>query len=378
MSKRQVSVIGRGIIGLTVAQALLERGWQVTVIGPQIVLGAASRAAVGTSTLKGNVVAQNPFFGLKISGHQGLKPWLERLERISNHRISRNFGGAFEPFPSVSSYRQVRERVFHRQFTGCKNVAVVDGQALKQLFPHQSKLNSQAIGAFHYYQDLWFDPSDTLDALESYLRLSGVNFLEGLVHSVVPAIDNGLLICLFNGQRIQSEEAVLATGVFANEILERSGFQGMRQDLVEGETLTGSLEVDDFMTLKLGKINLVIDGTRFLYGSSSRSQSALSFCASNEQSIEILRQEVQNLITPSVMGSVWGIRGRFKSRTPGIGSVEFPAPMPRRLWVALGFYKNGLQLAHLFANNLASLMDFSTSVSTGFPQPMSALRVNFD
>jgi glycine/D-amino acid oxidase-like deaminating enzyme len=100
----------------------------------------------------------------------------------------------------------------------------------------------------------------------------------------------------------------------------------------------------------------------------------LSFCAPNEQSVALLRQEAQKLITSSSLSSSWGIRGRFKSRTPGIGSIDFPQPMPRRLWLALGFYKNGLQLAHLFANNLASLMSFSTSVSTGFPQQISTIK----
>jgi len=53
----------------------------------------------------------------------------------------------------------------------------------------------------------------------------------------------------------------------------------------------------------------------------------------------------------------WGWRGRFRDRCPAIGPLFWP-DLERRLWVALGFYKNGLQLSHLFAqeiaNNLAS------------------------
>ena len=375
MEKRQVSVIGRGIVGLAIAQVLHEQGWQVTLVGPKSVPGAASRAAVGTSTLKGNIVAQNPFFGLKIAGHKGLRRWLERLERLSNHPIPRNFDGAFEPFPNLAAYRHIRERVFHRQFTGCKNVAVLDHQGLSQRFPQQSRILDSAMGAFHYFEDLWFDPSACLDALEIYLRSSGVLFHEGLVERITPANDLGLLICLNDGQMIRSNEVVLATGVFGNDILERSGFPDIRQDLFEGETITGSLTVSDQFVLKIGKINLVVNGPNFFYGSSSRHQTALSFCAPNEQFVSQLRQEAEKIITPPAsIASLWGIRGRFKSRVPGVGSVVFPGPMPRRLWLALGFYKNGLQLAHLFANNLARLMDNSTLVSTGFPQPIADIR----
>jgi len=192
MNRREVAVIGRGIIGLCVAQALVEQGWQVTVIGPQALHGTASRAAVGTSNLKGNISAQNPFFALKIAAHRGLEAWLDKLERESERPIARSFTGAFEPFTDVDEYRYVRERVFHRQFTGCRDAKVVEQQWLKARFPRHEQFTSQSLGAYHYYRDLWFDPEQCLEALEALLRRQGTLFLDDVVDAVVPQVDGGL------------------------------------------------------------------------------------------------------------------------------------------------------------------------------------------
>ena len=374
MSQRQISIIGRGIVGLCIAQVMVERGWDVAVYGPKYIPGAASRAAVGTSTLKGNIAAEHPFFALKIAGHRGLKGWLERLERLSKHPIPRSFEGAYEPFPNVAGYRFVRERVFHRQFTGCKSVAILDHQRLSDRFPQHTKLLDRTLGAFHYFNDLWFHPASCLDALEVFLRSHGVRFCENTVHEIKPHPDSGTLICLANGQKIHSAEIVLAAGIFSDQILANSGFRVPSQEPIEGETVVSGVSQLNPLILKIGKLNAVVQGQELWLGSTSRRQTALSFCAPFEQDVTFLRQQVQNLInSDDVLAVRWGVRGRLKSRMPGIGSLAFPGQQNRRIWVALGFYKNGLQLASLFANNFGRLIDNPTAYPTAYPQPMENL-----
>jgi glycine/D-amino acid oxidase-like deaminating enzyme len=373
MNRREVAVIGRGIIGLCVAQALVEQGWRVTVIGPQALHGTASRAAVGTSNLKGNISAQNPFFALKITAHRGLEAWLDKVERQSERPIARSFVGAFEPFTHVGEYRYVRERVFHRQFTGCRDAKVVEQQWLKAHFPRHEQFTSQSLGAYHYYRDLWFDPEQCLEALEALLRRQGTLFRDDLVDAVVPQVDGGLELRLA-GHGLRVSEVVLAAGIFSNQILVNSGIPGIFQEPVEGETLVAQLSDVDSLNLKVGKMNYVVHDGILRAGSSSRRQSDLSKCTPCPETATFLRQDAQKFINFDSYRTLWGVRGRFKNRMPGIGSVFFPGFPSQRLWLALGFYKNGLQLGHLFANSLASLMDNSTVLSTAFPYPVDQLR----
>ena len=373
MSSREVAVIGRGIIGLCVAQALVEQGWQVTVFGPQALHGTASRAAVGTSNLKGNISAQNPFFALKIAAHRGLEAWLDKLERLSERPVARSFMGAFEPFTHVDEYRYVRERVFHRQFTGCRDAKVVEQQWLKARFPRHEQFTSKSLGAYHYYRDLWFDPEQCLEALEVLLRRQGTLFRDDLVDAVVPQVDGGLELRL-SGQGLRVSEVVLAAGIFSNQVLVNSGIPGIFQEPVEGETLIAQLFGVDSVNLKVGKMNYVVHDGILRAGSSSRRQSDLLKCSPSPETAAFLRQDAQRFINFDSYRTVWGVRGRFKNRMPGIGSVFFPSFPSHRLWLALGFYKNGLQLGHLFANNLAMLMGNSTVISTAFPYPVDQLR----
>ena len=372
MSRCEVAVIGRGIIGLCVAQALMERGWHVTVIGPQALYGTASRAAVGTSNLKGNISAEHPFFALKIAAHRGLEAWLGKLERLSKRPIARSFTGAFEPFTHVDDYRYVRERVFHRQFTGCRDAKVVEQQWLKAHFPRHEGFTSQTLGAYHYYRDLWFDPEQCLDALEALLQQQGALFLDDPVDAVVPQADGGIELRLA-GHGLRVSEVVLAAGIFSNQVLVNSGIPGVLQEPVEGETLIAQLSGVDPLSLKVGKMNYVVHDGILRAGSSSRRQSDLLKCAPCPESAAFLCQDAQRFINFDSYRTAWGIRGRFKNRMPGIGSVFFPGFRSHRLWLALGFYKNGLQLGHLFANNLASLMEDSTALSTAFPYPVDQL-----
>jgi len=371
-----VHVIGRGIVGLAAAFALQRRGARITVVGPAARQGSASRAAVGTSTLKGNILASSPFFALKLRGHAGLVAWLKTIEQASGSTIARDFGGSFEPFYNQKEYVYQRNRVFHRQFTGCYSLKVLDSNALAAKFSSAGQFPAQTRGAFHYFRDGWYDPPRCLEALEAALKLSGAEFVGGNVLRIDPRPEGGQAIYTSDGTYL-AQETLLAAGVFSNEILANSGFKDIRQEPVEGETVVFAAPQLNDAVLKMGKLNLVSHAGVLRVGSSSRRAADLGLCAVNSAAAAELAVHAANQFgIESPFSTLWGIRGRFKDHCPAIGSLKW-SDSKQRLWLATGFYKNGLQLAPLFAAKLAEMMVvthmLSTDLSTGFPQPMSGI-----
>jgi len=371
-----VYVIGRGIVGLATAFALLRRGVRISVVGPAARHGSASRAAVGTSTLKGNILASSPFFALKMRGHAGLVAWLRTIEQASSRTIARDFGGSFEPFYNQKDYVYQRNRVFHRQFTGCFSLKVLDNAALAAKFSSAGLFPDQTRGAFHYFRDGWYDPLQCLEALEAALRLGGAEFVGGHVLKIEPRPDGGQAIYTSEGTYL-AQETLLAAGVFSNEILAASGFKGIRQELVEGETVVLAAPQLNDTVLKMGKLNLVSHAGILRVGSSSRRAVDLGLCTVNSAAAaDLAAYAATQFGIGSPFSTLWGIRGRFKDHCPAIGSLKW-SDSTQRLWLATGFYKNGLQLAPVFAAKLAEMMvlthTLSTDLSTGFPQPMAAI-----
>ena len=369
MPTHSAHVVGRGIVGLALAFELSQRNWAVTVVGPRAVAGTASRAAVGVSNLKGHITGASPLFATKIRGHQGLMAWLTRVEAASGRVIPRQFGQVYEPFASLTEFDGIRTRVFHRMFTGCFGVKVLDAKALQAHFAECPQVSLPRLyrGAFRYPNDGWFDPVACLEALEEALRRRGTRFIEEPVTRIQPHSDRGLTISTISGQILFAEEVLLAAGVFSDAILAASGLPCLRQEVVAGETVFGAWGGPVDIVVKSGKTNVVANGRRLIVGSTSRRLLApfdgvLGPDPSGVRDLTLLGRQLLGFSgEPTVC---WGLRGRFRDRCPAIGPL-FWHGAERRLWVALGFYKNGLQLSHLFAqeiaNSLASATPFSPS-----------------
>lgn len=347
MPTRTAHVVGRGIIGLSLAYELGKRGWRVFVVGPRDKPGTASRAAVGATSLKGQIQADQPLFAVKMYGHEGMPAWLAELQAASGCKIAHGFSGVFEPFSSVTEYAGIRNRVFHKRFTGCLNVELVGAKQFEAKGLPKDHVLADWQGAYRYYRDGWITPDDLLKALEAaHLKAHG-EFIETEVQAVKPGKNSGMILETLEGQ-VEAETVVIAAGIFSNEILRASGFEGLEQQAVEGETLFGEDDRKADFCLRVGKLNYVHDGHQVRIGSTSGPRGAVG--ADLEAKASKAFGWTQNSTRR------WGIRGRFRDRIPAIGQLFFPG---RGIgpWVSLGYYKNGIQLHRFFAQNLVSMIE---------------------
>jgi glycine/D-amino acid oxidase-like deaminating enzyme len=340
---------------------MCQRGWDVTVIGPRERLGTASHAAVGVSSLKGHILPSQPLFLAKLKGHEQLPHWLANIERDSGQKIPQIKSGVVEPFFDLDGFSYLSERVFHRKFRGCLRARLVGQSELSEAFFSPPFLNTTPRGAFYYPGDLWFDPIATLGALETaILRLKGT-FIDDTVCRVSPGELAGIQVHGANAH-YSAKEVVVAVGAYTGDILQNSGLPTLHLQLSPGETLYAQTNLDLSFNLRLGKTNYVGYQSELRWGSTSRSADNLETelgAGPAMRGIEALWSEASRIFKPDYLqpnhkSIKWGLRTRTRDRAPVVGPLFWPNHELNKVWVATGFYKNGLQLAGLIAHQVGA------------------------
>lgn len=352
------TVIGRGIAGLSTAFALLQKGFKVTVIGPNSPLTTATHAAVGLSSLKGQFHAKKPLFAAKVAGHLFLPNWLASIELVSKLPIPRFFADSIEPYWTLKDFERIRERVFHRDFSGHTGARL--DSAITSAY-----LSENPLGAAVYDSDFWYDPRIALQSLERAISSLGGTLDDRLVHSIHQK--NGIEAVLTVDKPIKSDHCILAAGIYSNKILENSGIKAPKMRAVAGETLLfDKLSADYPQIIHIGKSHFVRTNDAALFGSSS-------FDIAELPALNDLKEGRVNLgaddfkpsrslkIDTSIKSICYkGVRARFADMGPGVGELNVPESK-NKLILFSGFYKSGLQLAPLFAQNLSNFFDASSA-----------------
>lgn len=372
MADLTAHVVGRGIIGLSVAYELQKRGWHIFVVGPAQHSGSATGAATGLSSLRGQVATRSPLFTAKMRSHKLLATWLDEVATVSRVEIPCSFKGIVEPATDLKGFEGIRRKVFHRTWTGCLNVSLASASYL----PFRPGSGPRGVH-FTYHGDGWFDPEACLEALIGALARRGAQFCEQPVDKLCPSPGKNIEVVTPAGS-FNAKTVVLAAGIFSDQILKNSGISIESQCPVEGETLVAELEqgehgVDLPAGFRFDGYSLLLNGPRVRFGSSSRARPTLRDCGISPCEIEKLSKRAARLLPqPTDFVGKWGVRGRFFDRYPAIGPIRLPR-FPTGLWLATGFYKNGLQLAPLFAQQLASMLSHEPSVFD--PSPFLADRL---
>jgi glycine/D-amino acid oxidase-like deaminating enzyme len=369
---KTIGVVGRGIAGLAAAFELRRAGYDVSILGPRRAdepVGVGTRAAGGVCAIKGAVLPLKPLFAAKKAGQEMLPAWLSEVERVaSGPRIPRYLGGVSELFFDRGGYEGLRARVFHRKFTGCYRAEVLDLEELMRRGSAVSSVGLAPPGGFFYAHDLWYDPEAALVALEAALRSLRAVFIDTNVTRIVEHPDSGLAIQGRLGTH-RFDEVVVAAGVWTDAVLRESLITAFpSQTAFAGETLRGKAPVgvsSDFVT-SFEKTSLVKVGARLQYGSSCYSASSL-FEGPNAASVAALRAKIAARAPRLAFDEVvFGLRARTPDRLPACGPLFLPSGN-RRVWVLTGLYKNGLQLAPLFARNLLHALPLSASYGPFVP-----------
>lgn len=385
----QAHIIGRGIIGLATAFALQEAGWRVSVIGPIARPGSATRAAVGVSSLRGQIATKSPLFAAKMRGHALLPGWLDRIEAASGQSIRRSFNGLYEPFYGDEDYDRLVRGLQRGQPLAAAVAEIIASNDLHAHLRRQGHFLTKELlqpfqacnGVIYYPNDGWFDADATLNALEEALRRRGALFYDWEVERLASGMDGDVEIVSrhYAHPILRSSQVVLAAGIFANEILTRCEVSYPQQQAVAGSTLIlrpqhGQEERRTAtLALRFGKLNILLTEAGYRIGSTSENLTTSDYREFTEAAVDseapLLWAAAARYLGESALTDAsdiaCGVRGRFDDRYPALGWIRL-ANGGARVLVSLGFYKNGLQLAPLFASYAANLLAGSGEIPPEF------------
>jgi hypothetical protein len=198
--KDRALVIGKGVLGLSLAHQLAKMGRAVTLIYSNAKTPGSCSAAANLS-LKSQQFGRDPHFQLKIEGRVRFESWLDELALPV--RFRRGLG--IETFEDAQQAQQHFQRI--QQPTD---------ELEKRSLPTQnfSKLDDKT---FVYQDEAWVHAGDLLAALEATCLKLGVQFVEKNISNrdeIEAFLNTGKALCLKNKISI-----FLCTGWGSIEIL---------------------------------------------------------------------------------------------------------------------------------------------------------------
>lgn len=334
MAKQDIAIIGRGLAGLTLAFRMVKAGYRPTIFGAARGPSNASRCAQGIVCNKGLIFAESPLFRAKLQTLKKLEDWLTDVEKTSGLCIPRTWIGVDEPYWSPEDFQKTIQRVYRGNFWGCYRPRNLP--ALKWLSGFQTPA-----GYIHYPDDAWFDVDATMNALEKACEKQGATFIEETITDLHPLL-----------QRF--DHTVVAAGAMSMQLLQSLSLECPKSFQVAGQSLTWKHSPQsEARILVKGTLSLAVLSDRRILGSSSWKPEPLvePDIAADRAQLLVQGAAVFGFSSPDPQDvqSHWGTRLRFTDRMPALGLWP---ELEGKLSVLTGFYKNGLQLADLCAEQL--------------------------
>lgn len=342
-SAANIAVIGRGIAGLSAAYRLSEAGFRLKIFGRREGVAVASRCAQGVLCNKGLFFANSPLFAAKINSLSHVRDLLPKLESESGRSIPHRFQGVEEPYWSAADFQATVTRVYRHRFWGCYGTVNRSGPLA------DSNAERPCLGRLFYPRDGWFDVPALLNALESLLAARGTQFFDDHIESLRLHPNGGIEVQA--GERRETfERVVLAAGAGLRDLYPQLGLPALKTFAIAGQTLRFHLgrRTEDH-TLVKGALSFAVNAGEAVLGSSS----FLEGTALEEDARELTQQAFDAFGYPlraEDAKSLSGVRLRFADRMPIVGFA--PAPWGNRLYFLAGFYKNGVHLADICAEEM--------------------------
>ena len=174
MSRRDVLVLGGGIIGASVAEELARHGKRVTVIERGSVGAEASSAAAGILSAQMDLPEPGPLFELAQAARKMYPRWVEHLERRTNQSIGYHVDGILYLAMSGREERAMARRVRWQTKRGLR----VERWSPKEVRRHEPAVDGRIACGFHFPTEAQVDNVRLMQVLAAACRKAGVELQE--------------------------------------------------------------------------------------------------------------------------------------------------------------------------------------------------------
>ena len=339
-------IIGAGIIGLSIAWRLSQRGLRVTLVDAGKVGGEASWAGAGMLAPGGEVTERTEWSDFALHSLRLYPDYIAELERESGCAIDYQRTGATEIATTEADWIALQERAAKQRELGIPSVPA--GKA-KSLF---------------YPEDAAVDPRDVTQALLAACQRRGVCVYENLRVTGIHAAPASVAVETSTG-RMAAARAVLSAGAWSGKIL--FTVSGTPHRLpgsfpVRGHLIGYRLEPGLCPTiLRQGPTYILQRRNGFTIAGTS--METVGFDRTIDPAIvnDIARraETLLPILRQAGTPEAWiGFRPRADAHQPQIGRFA-----ESNLWLAYGHFRNGILLAPATAERVAS--EIMSNVGTG-------------
>lgn len=351
-----IAIIGGGIIGLSLARALVREGGRVAVIDAGTVIPSATTAAAGMLAPSFEVdhgPADEIGEALYTFGAASLRRWSDysaALEEESGIEIDwRNDGILGVALDEARAGELRRNAEFLNARGG--GVEMIDGDEARRLEPG---LSHNVMAALHAPHDAQVDPRLALFALRiSFQRASGVLMTEQAAQCV--ANGAGFLITLANGERLETSRIVIASGAASAELI-----QGMRPPPirpVKGEAVALAMPAPLLRRVVRAPGAYMCpksDGRLVIGATEYEGRDDLNVDAAAAAGLQDNGARAAAGVAQLAQIESWaGLRPGTPDAAPILG---VDPRGPEHLYFALGHYRNGILLAPASADAMCNLI----------------------
>ncbi len=349
-------IIGGGVIGLSVAWELAQRGASVTVLDRQRIGGAASWAGAGILPPANFATALDPLDQLRGLSHQLHPRWAARLQEETGIDTGFRRCGGLYLARSAGEAAVMAGQVSYWEAYG------IEAEKLTPEALVEDQPALAACAASGRLQGGWLVPDecqlrnpDHLQALRTACAQRGVRLWEGSDVRLLEEPAAGGVVVRTAEQTWNAELAVIAGGAWTPALADAIGFStGIVP--VRGQMVLYRLPTPPLTrVVNEGHRYLVprLDG-HLLVGSSEEEVGYQ--CETTESVIGSLRawaEDLLPLLQDASIEQTWaGLRPATVDEFPYIGRV----PGQRRTWIAAGHFRSGLHLSCATAVVIADLI----------------------
>ncbi|SNT40111.1 glycine oxidase [Granulicella rosea] len=328
MQHPDIVIAGAGIVGLSLALELQQRGLRVTVLDAGQALAQASTAAAGMLAVDDphNPILLKPLSRLSASLYPA---YLDRIAELSGQRVD---------FQTTSTLQAVPEEIDYFE---------PDAQLIRELVP-------QLVPGSHRFallDERSVDPRQLAPALLAAVREAGVTLLEGTPLARIASTGDGVRVETGDGQSLHAGYLVDCMGAWTPApVAPRKGqlFSVTLPPSLALETVVRTQDIYIVPRTQGANAGRAVIGATVEFAGFDKTVKPAAILALNARAVALLPQ-----LAEAHLEEAWsGLRPATEDELPILGAI---AAQPRYV-LANGLYRNGILLAPGTARVIAQLL----------------------